>query len=108
MLFVDESPSQRVGRREQQNRQTLSELQKFAESHKNLELRIVRAKVGNTEKDNNGTHLFSSLSQAIADVPRNQLSSVVLITDGQVHDIPKLDREKGARPLFFSACFMCF
>jgi len=42
-----------------------------------------------------GTHLFSSLSQLLADVPPERVAGVVVITDGQVHDVPKTVKTLG-------------
>ena len=36
----------------------------------------------------NGTRLFESVGQALADIPPGRLAGVVAITDGQVHDRP--------------------
>jgi hypothetical protein len=36
-----------------------------------------------------GTRLIGALRNALADIPRERLSAVVLVTDGQVHDVPQ-------------------
>ena len=36
-----------------------------------------------------GTHLFADLNKALADTPPDRLAGVVMITDGEVHDVPK-------------------
>ncbi|MDK9696989.1 MAG: hypothetical protein OEL76_11405 [Siculibacillus sp.] len=38
--------------------------------------------------DTDGTRLFESLGRTLADVPPDRVSGVVMITDGQVHDVP--------------------
>lgn len=38
--------------------------------------------------DTDGTRLFEALGRALADVPPDRVSGVVMITDGQVHDVP--------------------
>ena len=50
-----------------------------------VEPRFVDA--GDAENDD-GTRLFSALSNALADVPPDRLAGVVMVTDGVVHDIP--------------------
>jgi hypothetical protein len=36
-----------------------------------------------------GTRLFEGLARALADVPPEQIAGAVIITDGQVHDVPE-------------------
>ena len=36
-----------------------------------------------------GTNLFADLNSALADTPPDRLAGVIMITDGQVHDVPK-------------------
>ena len=48
--------------------------------------------------DADGTRLFEALGRALADVPPDRVSGVVMITDGQVHDVPA-----GAAALGFAA-----
>ncbi len=42
-----------------------------------------------------GTNLFTDLNQALADTPPDRLAGVIMITDGQVHDVPKAARDLG-------------
>ncbi|HEX2760742.1 MAG TPA: hypothetical protein VHM27_09520, partial [Rhizomicrobium sp.] len=41
-----------------------------------------------TTGDSNGTQAFAALNAALADVPPGRVAGAVLITDGQVHDVP--------------------
>ncbi len=36
-----------------------------------------------------GTHLFADLNKALANTPPDRLAGVIMVTDGQVHDVPK-------------------
>ena len=36
-----------------------------------------------------GTHLFADLNKALADTPPDRLAGVIMVTDGEVHDVPK-------------------
>ncbi len=36
-----------------------------------------------------GTNLFADLNRALANTPTDRLAGVIMITDGQVHDVPK-------------------
>ena len=40
-------------------------------------------------KDRAGTNLFTDLNSALANTPPDRLAGVIMITDGQVHDVPK-------------------
>ncbi len=94
VVIVDESPSQVIEGRQQQNENVLKALRAFADSQENFELKIYRVKAGDAQREGGGTHLFNPLEQATTDVPVNQLAGVIMITDGQVHDIPKLSSDK--------------
>ncbi len=39
--------------------------------------------------DSDGTRLFDTLGRALSDVPPDRVAGVVMITDGQVHDVPE-------------------
>jgi len=97
IVIIDESPSQAIEGRRAQNELALKTLRDAIGAQKNFDLKIVRVKAGGDGKDGGGTHLFGPLAQAAADVPVNQLAGVVMITDGQVHDIPELLTQKGKK-----------
>ena len=44
-----------------------------------------------------GTHLFADLNKALADTPPDRLAGVIMVTDGQVHDVPKSAGALGLR-----------
>ena len=50
-----------------------------------------------SSRDNEGTRLFSGLERALADLPRRRMAGVVVVTDGQVHDVPESAEALGAR-----------
>jgi hypothetical protein len=86
VVVVDDSPSQDVGRRRERTQAALAGLRERLEERPDLELRIVH--VGGGEGAVGETRLFEALERAVADVPRRRLAGAVLITDGQVHDLP--------------------
>ncbi|WP_029007547.1 membrane protein [Azospirillum halopraeferens] len=89
VIVVDDSPSQAVGDRRARAERALSDLTERLERFDDLEVRVVRAGHGaGGEGAINETRLFEALNGAVADVPRRRLAGAVLITDGQVHDIP--------------------
>ncbi|MDR3514650.1 MAG: hypothetical protein P4M00_02455 [Azospirillaceae bacterium] len=92
VIVVDQSPSQAIGERRVRTEQALSELQHKLERFGDLEVRVVGSGgdfgTGPGANDVTETRLFEVLRRAIADVPRRRLAGAVLITDGQVHDVP--------------------
>jgi hypothetical protein len=90
-VVVDESASQRIGDRGAQAEEALRELTEQLDRLRGVEVRVVRAGAPqeNATAPVDGTRLFDSLQQALANVPRNRIGGTFLITDGQVHDAPE-------------------
>ncbi len=53
-----------------------------------LQVKIVSSSKPDGESTS-GTTLFTDLNKALATVPPDRLAGVIMITDGQVHDVPK-------------------
>ena len=86
VVVVDRSPSQALGARAQRTRRALADLEERLAALPGLETRVVQSETGTTE-----TKLFEVLDRAMADVPRRQRAGAILITDGQVHDVPPVE-----------------
>jgi len=87
LLLVDESPSQTVGNRPRQVAAASDELKTRLAAEPGLELRVVSAAKGGEAIDSDaGTRLMPAMARALADVPRDRLAGVILLTDGEVHD----------------------
>ena len=84
-VVIDRSTSQTLGARAAMTDKVRAELQRRLGAMPDVEPRFVDA--GDAENDD-GTRLFSALSNALADVPPDRLAGVVMVTDGVVHDIP--------------------
>ena len=86
VVLVDDSLSMTVGDRARQRDDALAGLLAGLKAMPGLEVRVerVRPPAGRDE----GTKMFSALERVIADIPRHRLAGVVMITDGQVHDLP--------------------
>ncbi|WP_448204329.1 hypothetical protein [Azospirillum sp. sgz302134] len=90
VVVLDASPSQNIGDRKARAERALENLTERLKAFDDLEVRVVRAGDGASGSDAiNETHLFDALNRAMADVPRRRMAGAVLITDGQVHDIPE-------------------
>jgi hypothetical protein len=92
LVLVDRSSSQSVGGRNAQADAALAVLMERFARLPNLEVRVAEvdpgAAAGEDALPGSGTNLFGAIRRALADVPRNAISGVVLITDGAVHDVP--------------------
>jgi hypothetical protein len=91
IVVVDESPSQRIGDRQHATEAALVALKDRLAREHNLELRVIRAGKPQPGAGDDGTKLFTALDRAMSDVPRQRLAGIVMITDGQVHDVPTGD-----------------
>ena len=88
IIIVDESPSQRIGDRQHATDQALVALSEQLGRERDLDVRVIRAGKPQPGAGDDGTRLFTALTRAMSDVPRERLAGVVMITDGQVHDAP--------------------
>lgn len=84
-LVVDKSQSQLLGDRPEETETAVAELQNRLEALPGFEVRRIDAKnAGNGD----GTALFQALADGLSDVPPDRVGGAVLVTDGQVHDVP--------------------
>jgi hypothetical protein len=92
VIVVDESPSQKIGGRRAQTEEALAALRAALPESETLEVRVVRAggEAGG-EGGVRGTRLFAALHRALADEANERLAGAVLVTDGQVHDVPTVE-----------------
>ena len=87
-VLVDRTPSQTINQRPQQLETALEELRANLESLDDLQ--VVETTV---EGGKGGTRLFEALSTSLAEIDRSRLAGVVILSDGQVHDVPpRLER----------------
>ena len=89
-VLVDDSLSQDVGDRRTVTGKAVAHVEETAGRMRNLDVRVIRA--GNEPDQGtgpvDGTRLFKALSRGTADIPRKRMAGTIVITDGQVHDIP--------------------
>ncbi|MGB9142318.1 MAG: hypothetical protein WCB71_08990 [Aestuariivirga sp.] len=87
VAVIDRSQSQLAGERMKQADAAESALKSAAASLGNTELRTITVQSGvNPQED--GTRLFTALNRALADIPPERFAGAILVTDGQVHDVP--------------------
>jgi hypothetical protein len=91
VVVVDESASQTIGNRKAQTEAALQRLTEQAKQSPDLELRVVRTGADADSFDGDGgTKLYQALERALSDVPRRRFAGAIFVTDGQIHDLPKL------------------
>ncbi len=91
LILIDDSDSQGIGDRRAQAAAARQAAVKKIGALGGVEVREVTLppsslRVGSERLG--GTRLIGALRNALADIPRERLSAVLLITDGQVHDVP--------------------
>ena len=96
VVLVDRSPSQTIAERPEQIEATLTELRQELEGV--AELEVVEVEAGGESE--NGTRLFKPLGTTLAEIDRQRLAAVLVLSDGQIHDVPaNLDRLGIAAPM---------
>ncbi len=87
-MVVDHSASQSLDGRDKTTAAAADALTQRLAAFRHIEVRRVDAggAIGGHPVD--GTNLFGPLSTALADVPPDRIGAVVMLTDGEVHDIP--------------------
>lgn len=82
-LVMDRSDSMSFGDRADIAEAAFEAIRRDLEANPAIDLRIVEAQSGT-----DGTRLLGALQGVMADVPRDRIAGSILITDGQVHDVP--------------------
>lgn len=87
VVVVDRSRSQNAGERIKQLDAAETALKTVGSRLENTELRFVTVQSGVTPQED-GTRLFSALDKAMADIPPERFAGAIMLTDGEVHDLP--------------------
>jgi hypothetical protein len=87
-VVVDESQSQAIAGRGERTEKVRKDLEEKLKAFPNLDIRWVRSASTSADSERDGTMLFTDLGQALADVPADRLAGVIMITEGEVHDVP--------------------
>ncbi len=95
LIVVDESPSQDIAPRAEQTEAIVAGLEDRFANLRDTEVRIVRGGRPDDVPPSDGTKLFADVSRALAEVPRERLAGVLLVSDGQVHDVAESVAELG-------------
>jgi hypothetical protein len=94
LVVVDESTSQSIDKRPEQTAAVRAEIEKKLGAIPDLEVKYVTA-ARPTDTGSRGTNLFADLNVALGDIPPDRIAGVILVTDGQVHDVPQTAESLG-------------
>ncbi len=87
IVVMDESASQQLDQRPAQSAAIRAALEEKLAAIPNLEVKwITSARAG--EAGGRGTNLFADLNASLGDIPPDRIAGAILVTDGQVHDVP--------------------
>src|SRR5271167_3178191 len=86
-VVVDRSESQDIGERPRQTDKARDEVEARLKALGDVDLRVVET--SREESETEGTKLFAALHGALADAPPERVGGAIMITDGDVHDIPQ-------------------
>jgi hypothetical protein len=87
-LIADRSQSQLFGARTADTDAALARIQERLGRFKQFEVRVAETGKSGNEEDRASTRVFSALSEALSDVPPGQIAGAIIVSDGQIHDIP--------------------
>ena len=94
-VVIDETPSQSVGDRRARMAAALEKIRgELAGQEDTLEVRELTLRHKSVAAAEHGTEAIDPLARLLADVPPRRLAGVIMLTDGQIHDIP--DNADGA------------
>jgi hypothetical protein len=101
VVVVDDSPSMRIGERRRFADEALQHVTQRLQQFPDIDLRVVHAGAPDPKAGliDSGTQLYTALTRALADVPRQRIAGAVMITDGEVHDVPSPERRAFDAPL---------
>lgn len=90
VIVVDESPSQNIAQRNVTTEKILSYITTALSSMPHIQPVIIRAGLDPVSLKDQNTSLFGALRNTLVSLPAGQIAGTVLITDGQVHDVPEI------------------
>jgi hypothetical protein len=96
-LIVDHSQSMDIRGRRAEADKAAEQIKKALAGDKTLEIRT--AEINSQAGQDTGTQAFAALSSALADVPPDRIAGAILITDGEVHDVPTSGKPALAAPI---------
>lgn len=90
VIAVDRSSSQDFGARSERTEATLESLRKTLKNIANLTVETVDVTTARRGDEGDGTYLFEALRAARSRIPPDRAAGVIVLTDGQIHDVARL------------------
>jgi hypothetical protein len=98
VIVADQTQSQAIGDRSKTVDDAVAKLRTRLAEHKDIDVRVITVTEDRSVQDG-GSSLFGPLAEAFADVPPDRIAGAILVTDGQVHDVPSGTAAKLTYPL---------
>lgn len=89
VVVLDDSLSQKVGDRNEIAQKALGQIESEVKKHSGMEMVLVKASDAPDAVKGEETQIFAALRQHLQHIPMGQVAGTVVITDGQVHDVPQ-------------------
>jgi hypothetical protein len=87
-VVMDRSESMNFRGRTETAQAAYDAIRRDIEADDSLELRIAE-----TDPGADGTDMYVALQSALSDAPRDRIAGAIMITDGQIHDIPESTKD---------------
>ena len=87
-LVLDRSASQTLEQRSAMTTAARDALVERFAAFGDIDLRVIEAGQADAAGVAEGTNLFASLATSMGDAPPERIGAILMVTDGQVHDIP--------------------
>ncbi|QDZ02085.1 hypothetical protein FQ775_17805 [Nitratireductor mangrovi] len=87
-VVADRSQSQDIGERTDTTDRAIEELKARLGRFRQFDVRVVEAGRASETDDRTETRLFAALESVFRDVPPSRIAGAIMVTDGQVHDLP--------------------
>ncbi|TYC55837.1 hypothetical protein FMN50_12490 [Rhodobacterales bacterium] len=84
-LVIDKSQSQRLADRQSTTDEVARTVEERVGSLEGVDLRVMESR---NSGSGDGTQIFQTLSNGLADVPPERVGGAIIVTDGQIHDVP--------------------
>jgi len=102
LIAVDRSPSQRIGTRTAETEAAIKSVTEALSRFEGLDAHVIEvtgesARESSSDNGDGGTQMYEAVSQAAAEIPRRRFAGTILITDGQIHDLPQEKKEAAAK-----------
>ena len=100
VVISDRSQSQSIKDRPEQTDQATAHILAELEALENTATHLIEVKTGSLQEEADGTRLFTALRGRLRSLPRDRIAGVIVISDGQVHDVPADFQELGIEAPF--------